>query len=49
MMDGTMMNSGGMIWGMGLFGLLLIALLILAGTALVKYLFFNPLRKRGDD
>jgi hypothetical protein len=42
MMDGTMMNGGGMMWDMGLFGLLLIALLILAGAALVKYLFFNP-------
>jgi hypothetical protein len=49
MMDSTMMNNGGMVWGMGLFSLLLIALLILAGVALVKYLFFNPRRKRGDD
>jgi hypothetical protein len=48
MMDGIM-NEGGMMWGMGLFGLLLIALLLLAGAALVKYLFFGDSRKRDDD
>lgn len=40
MMDG-MMNGGGMMWGMGLFGLLLIVLIVLAVAALVKYLFFS--------
>lgn len=48
MMDG-MMNNGGMTWGMGLVGLLLVALLILAGAALVKYLFFDRRPKRDDD
>ena len=48
MMDG-MINSGGMMWGMGLFSLLLVALLILAGAALVKYLFFDDRRKRDND
>jgi hypothetical protein len=48
MMDG-MINEGGMMWGMGLFGLLLIVLLLLAGAALVKYLFFDGRGKRDDD
>jgi hypothetical protein len=39
MMD-HMMGSG-MMWGMRLIGLLVIIVLILAGAALVKYLFFN--------
>jgi hypothetical protein len=39
-MDG-MMNGDGMMWGMGLFGLLLIVLIVLAVAALVKYLFFS--------
>lgn len=30
-----------MMWGMGLFGLLVIVVLILAAAALVKYLFFS--------
>ena len=46
MMDSTMMNGAGMLWGMGLFSLFLIALLVLAGAALVKYLFFDNRRKR---
>jgi len=32
---------GGMMWGMGLVGLLFIVVLILAAAALVKYLFFR--------
>lgn len=36
--DGTM---GGMIWGMGLFGLLAVVLLLLGIAALAKYLFFR--------
>ena len=39
MMDHMM--SGGMMWGMGLIGLLLLVLLLLAIGALIKYLFFN--------
>jgi hypothetical protein len=36
-----LMMSGGMMWGMGLIGLLAIVVLILAAAALVKYLFFS--------
>lgn len=39
MMDGTM--GGGMMWGMGLFWLLGLVLLVLAIGALIKYLFFS--------
>ena len=39
MMDHMM--GGGMMWGMGLVGLLVLLILILAGAALVKYLFFG--------
>jgi hypothetical protein len=46
-MDGIM-NGGEMMWGMGLFGLLLIVLLLLAGAALVKYLFFNNRHGKDD-
>jgi hypothetical protein len=35
------MMGGGMMWGMGLIGLLLIIVLILGAAALVKYLFFS--------
>ena len=40
---GQMMNgmSGGAMWGMGLIGILILALLVLGVAALVKYLFFN--------
>ena len=40
MMHDMMMNSG-MMWGMGLAGLLVVLVLILAAAALVKYLFFK--------
>jgi hypothetical protein len=33
------MGMGGMMWGMGLFGLLVLVLLVLGIAALVKYLF----------
>lgn len=33
--------SGGMMVGMGLVGLLVLAVLVLGAAALVKYLFFN--------
>ena len=42
MMD--QMMGGGMMWGMGLIGLLVVVVLLLGAAALVKYLFFS---KRG--
>jgi hypothetical protein len=42
MMDGMM--SGGMMWGMGLFSLLVLVVLVLAAGALIKYLFFSGRR-----
>jgi len=33
--------GGGMMWGMGLLGLLVIVVLILGAAALVRYLFFT--------
>ena len=39
MMD-QMMGSG-MMWGMGLIGLLLLVVLVLGTAALIKYLFFD--------
>lgn len=42
MMD--QMMGGAMMWGMGLMGLLVIVVLILAAAALVKYLFFSKSR-----
>ena len=42
-MDGTM--SGGMMWGMGLFGLRVLVLAVLGAAAPVKYLFFGDKRK----
>jgi hypothetical protein len=44
-MVGGMMDGGGAMWGMGLFGLLGIILVGLVIAALVKYLFFDG---RGD-
>jgi len=38
MTDGMM---DGMMWGMGLFWVLILVLLLLTGAALVKYLFFG--------
>jgi hypothetical protein len=38
------MMGGGMMWGMGLVGLLVIIVLLLAAAALVKYLFFGRSR-----
>jgi hypothetical protein len=35
------MLGGGMMWGMGLIGLLVIVVLLLAAAALIKYLFFS--------
>ena len=42
MMD--QMMGGGMMWGMGLIGLLVIIVLVLAAAALVKYLFSSKAR-----
>ncbi len=42
MMDHMM--GGGMMWGMGLVGVLVIIVLLLAAAALVKYLFFGKSR-----
>lgn len=39
-----MEHMGGMMAGMGLIGLLVLVVLLLAAAALIKYLFFN---KRG--
>jgi hypothetical protein len=39
MMDHMM--GGGMMWGMGLIGLLVVIVLLLAAAALIKYLFFS--------
>lgn len=36
-----MSNMGGMMWGMSLFWLIVIVVLVLAAAALVKYLFFG--------
>ena len=47
-MDG-MMDTGSMMWGMGLFGLLAMMVLILAVAALVKYLFFTDGRRPRHD
>lgn len=47
-MMNSMMDGTSMMWGMGLFGLLLGAVLILAATALVKYIFFNERRDNHD-
>lgn len=38
-MDGMM--DGAMMWGMGLIGILVIIVLVLAAAALIKYLFFS--------
>lgn len=38
-MDGMM--SSGMMWGMGLGHILIAIVLVLAGAALIKYLFFR--------
>ena len=43
MMDG--MTGGGMMWGMGLFWLLLLVVLVLGAVALSKYLFSRDKRK----
>lgn len=39
------MMSGDMMWGMGVFGLLILLLLVLGVGALIKYIFFGDRRK----
>ena len=39
------MMGGGMMWGMGLFWLLILVLAVLGAVALVRYLFFGDKRK----
>jgi hypothetical protein len=34
-------NMGGMMWGMSLFWLIVVIVLVLAAAAFVKYLFFS--------
>jgi hypothetical protein len=34
-------NMGGMMWGMSLFWLIVVVVLVLAAAAFVKYLFFS--------
>jgi hypothetical protein len=46
-MNGMMEWGSGMMWGMGLFGVLGILVLILLLAALIKYLFFS--RNKGSD
>jgi hypothetical protein len=41
MMRDMMGGMNGMMWGMGLSGLLLVAVALLAIAALIKYLFFR--------
>jgi hypothetical protein len=41
MKDRTVMMDGGMMWGMGLWSLLGLAVIALVIAALVKYVFFN--------
>ncbi|SDX70646.1 hypothetical protein [Roseicitreum antarcticum] len=41
MMEDGMMMGEGMIWGMGLWGLVLAVLVVLIIAALVKYVFFR--------
>ncbi|HLG90373.1 MAG TPA: hypothetical protein VKZ79_24655 [Alphaproteobacteria bacterium] len=41
MMTNEMMSGAPMMWGMGLVGVLIIVVLILAVAALIKYLFFS--------
>lgn len=49
-MGGQMMDCmGGMMWSMGLLGLLVVVLLVLGIAALTKYLFFGSRRRNDHD
>lgn len=48
MMD-CMMGGGAMMWGMGLVGLLVIIVLVLAAAALLKYLISGRGRREESD
>ena len=39
------MMGGGMMWGMGIFWLLILVLVVVGAAALIKYLFFGDRRK----
>lgn len=41
MMDNGMMMGDGMMWGMGIWGVVLAVLMVLVIAALVKYVFFR--------
>jgi hypothetical protein len=41
MMNNMFDGMNGMMWGMGFFGLLLVAVVLLAVAALIKYVFFR--------
>lgn len=43
MMDG--MAGGGMMWGMGLFWVLILVVLVLGAAALIRHLFFGDKQK----
>ena len=49
MRDGMMEGMSGMMWGMGLFGLLTLVLVILLVAALIKYLFFGNRGRKVDE
>jgi hypothetical protein len=44
MWNGMMNGMGSMMAGMGVFGLLVIIVLVLVAAAAIKYLFFHPRR-----
>lgn len=48
-MQDRMMDGMGMMWGMGLVGLLVLILVVLLIAALVKYLFFDKRGRSRDD
>lgn len=48
-MDEMMNGMSAMMWGMGLFGVLVLAILVLGLAALIKYLFFGKRVEKPDD
>ena len=49
MMHDMMNGMGGMMWGMGLFGLFVLIVLGLAAAALIKYLLSNRASGTSDE
>ena len=45
-MNGIMDGSGSMMWGTGLWGVLILVLVVLGVAALAKYLFLNNRQSR---